>query len=144
MGYPMAGHLSKRNDLDLFVYNRTKKVTDSWLNQYKGSIFDLNNFPNFKFDGLIFRDDLSILRAGDEIFTDKAIKSIEAGCDMILVCNNRNEAIKVINAFDENNVSLSDKIFNMTKKLKVDWDELIKSKRREIIKEKLKQIEELR
>ena len=99
---------------------------------------------NIKFDGLIFSDDLSMLGAGDESFTDKAIKSIEAGCDMILVCNNRNEAIKVINAFDENNVSLSGKIFNMTKKLKVDWDKLIKSKRREIIKEKLKQIEELR
>ena len=99
---------------------------------------------NIKFDGLIFSDDLSMLGAGDESFTDKAIKSIEAGCDMILVCNNRNEAIKVINAFDENNVSLSGKIFNMTKKLKVDWDKLIKSKRRENIKEKLKQIEELR
>ena len=99
---------------------------------------------NIKFDGLIFSDDLSMLGAGDESFTDKAIKSIEAGCDMILVCNNRNEAIKVINAFDENNVSLSGKIFNMTKKLKIDWDKLIKSKRREIIKEKLKQIEELR
>ena len=99
---------------------------------------------NIKFDGLIFSDDLSMLGAGDESFIDKAIKSIEAGCDMILVCNNRNEAIKVINAFDENNVSLSGKIFNMTKKLKVDWDKLIKSKRREIIKEKLKQIEELR
>ena len=99
---------------------------------------------NIKFDGLIFSDDLSMLGAGDESFTDKAIKSIEAGCDMIIVCNNRNEAIKVINAFDENNVSLSGKIFNMTKKLKVDWDKLIKSKRRENIKEKLKQIEELR
>lgn len=99
---------------------------------------------NIKFDGLIFSDDLSMLGAGDESFTDKAIKSIEAGCDMILVCNNRNEAIKVINAFDENNVSLSGKIFNMTKKLKVDWDKLIKSKRRENIREKLKQIEELR
>jgi beta-N-acetylhexosaminidase len=99
---------------------------------------------NIKFDGLIFSDDLSMLGAGDESFTDKAIKSIEAGCDMIIVCNNRSEAIKVINAFDENNVSLSGKIFNMTKKLKVDWDKLIKSKRRENIKEKLKQIEGLR
>ena len=97
---------------------------------------------NIKFDGLIFSDDLSMFGAGDESFTDKATKSIEAGCDMILVCNNRNEAIKVINAFDENNVSLSGKIFNMTKKLEVDWDKLIKSKRREIIKEKLKQIED--
>jgi len=99
---------------------------------------------SIKFEGLIFSDDLSMLGAGDESFIDKAIKSLKAGCDMILVCNNRNEAMNVINAFDENNVSLSGKIFKMTKKLKLDWDKLIKSKRREIIKEKLKQIEELR
>ena len=99
---------------------------------------------NIKFDGLIFSDDLSMLGAGDESFTDKAINSLEAGCDMILICNNRNEVINVINAFDQNNVSLSSKMSKMTKKLKVDWDNLIKSTRREAIKEKLKQIEEIR
>ena len=85
-----------------------------------------------------------MLGAGDESFTDKAIKSLEAGCDMILICNNRNEVINVINAFDQNNVSLSSKMSKMIKKLKFDWDNLIKSTRRETIKEKLKQIEEIR
>ena len=99
---------------------------------------------NLKFEGLIFSDDLSMLGAGDESFTDKAINSLEAGCDMILICNNRNEVINVINAFDQNNVSLSSKMSKMTKKLKIDWDNLIKSTRRETIKEKLKQIEETR
>ena len=98
---------------------------------------------NLKFEGLIFSDDLSMFGAGDESFTDKAIKSLEAGCDMILVCNNRNEVINVINAFDQNNVSLSGKISKMTKRLKIDWDNLTTSKRREAIKEKLKQIEEI-
>ena len=37
-----------------------------------------------------------------------------------------------------------DAIREMTKKLKVDWDNLIKSTRREAIKEKLKHIEEIR
>jgi len=27
MGYPMAGHLSKTKDIDLFVFNRTIKTT---------------------------------------------------------------------------------------------------------------------
>jgi beta-N-acetylhexosaminidase len=99
---------------------------------------------NLKFEGLIFSDDLSMFGAGDESFSDKAINSLEAGCDMILVCNNRNEVINVINAFDQNNVSLSSKMSKMTKKLKVDWDNLIKSTRRGAIKEKLKQIEEIR
>ena len=99
---------------------------------------------NLKFEGLIFSDDLSMFGAGDESFSDKAINSLEAGCDMILVCNNRNEVINVINALDQNNVSLSSKMSKMTKKLKVDWDNLIKSTRREAIKEKLKHIEEIR
>ena len=99
---------------------------------------------NLKFEGLIFSDDLSMFGAGDESFSDKAINSLEAGCDMILVCNNRNEVINVINALDQNNVSLSSKMSKMTKKLKVDWDNLIKSTRREAIKEKLKHIEETR
>ena len=99
---------------------------------------------NLKFEGLIFSDDLNMFGAGDESFSDKAINSLEAGCDMILVCNNRNEVINVINALDQNNVSLSSKMSKMTKKLKVDWDNLIKSTRREAIKEKLKHIEEIR
>ena len=36
MGYPMAGHLSKNQDFDIYVYNRTEDVSDKWLSEYKG------------------------------------------------------------------------------------------------------------
>ena len=90
-----------------------------------------------QYDGLIFSDDLSMFGAGDESYSSKAMKSINAGCDMILACNNRKEIINIINAFDENGVSLSNKIYKMKKDLDIEWSELRVSKRRSIIKDKL-------
>jgi len=63
MGYPMAGHLSKTKDIDLFVFNRTIKTTKNWLKQYKGNYYNPNELLNIKFDGLItcLKDDAAIL-----------------------------------------------------------------------------------
>ena len=39
MGFPMAGHLSsKNNNLNLNVYNRRSKKTESWDAKYKGKL----------------------------------------------------------------------------------------------------------
>ena len=97
---------------------------------------------NIKYEGLIFSDDLSMFGAGDLSFANKALKSIEAGCDMILVCNNRSEAINVIEAFENNDIDLSTKIYKMRKTSNTNWNDLSKSNRRSIIKEKLKTIGE--
>ena len=53
MGYPMAGHLSKNQDFDIYVYNRTEAVSDKWLSEYKGLKFNLTNSNNIQFNGLI-------------------------------------------------------------------------------------------
>ena len=62
MGYPMAGHLSKNKELELFVYNRTKSITTKWLNHHKGFAFQFDELLKIKFDGLIvcLKDDASI------------------------------------------------------------------------------------
>ena len=53
MGYPMAGHLSKNQDFDIYVYNRTEAVSDKWLSEYKGLKFNLTDSNNIQFNGLI-------------------------------------------------------------------------------------------
>jgi 3-hydroxyisobutyrate dehydrogenase len=63
MGYPMAGHLSKNQDFDIYVYNRTEAVSDKWLSEYKGLKFNLTDSNNIQFNGLItcLKNDEAIL-----------------------------------------------------------------------------------
>ena len=62
MGFPMAGHLSKDRNLDIYVFNRTSAVSAKWAKKYNGTqLLALNNC-SVKFDGLItcLKDDASI------------------------------------------------------------------------------------
>ena len=62
MGFPMAGHLSKDRNLDIYVFNRTSSVSAKWIKKYNGTqLIDLNNC-SVKFDGVItcLKDDASI------------------------------------------------------------------------------------
>ena len=62
MGFPMAGHLSKNRNLDIYVFNRTSAVSSKWVKKYNGTqLIDLDNC-SVKFDGLItcLKDDASI------------------------------------------------------------------------------------
>jgi len=90
------------------------------------------------FEGVIFSDDLSMAGAGEESCRVKAAKSIEAGCDMVLICNNRKDAISTINYFDELGIKPSKKISNLKKTTNIDWDELTNFERTINIKHTLK------
>jgi 3-hydroxyisobutyrate dehydrogenase len=62
MGFHMSAHLSKSKNIELFVYNRSKKKEKDWLKVYKAKKFDFKNSINLKFDIIItcLKDDHSI------------------------------------------------------------------------------------
>ena len=67
-----------------------------------------------QFGGVVFSDDLSMAAAhtGGEV-VDRAALAIEAGCDMILVCNDREAAIKVADWIEQENIPVNERISTM-------------------------------
>ncbi len=60
------------------------------------------------FNGAIFSDDLNMAAAGMAgSFPDRASLALEAGCDMVLVCNNRAGAIDVLDNFQWKSEAIS-------------------------------------
>lgn len=83
------------------------------------------------FKGVIFSDDLSM--KGADIagsYSEKARKCLEAGCDMLIVCNNRQGAKEVADFLTKNNISKISKIQTMLKTKDIDWNNLQDDPRR--------------
>ncbi len=83
------------------------------------------------FKGVIFSDDLS-MKGADIVgsYSEKARKSLEAGCDMLIVCNNRQGAKEVADFLTKNNISKISKIQTMLKTKDIDWNNLQDDPRR--------------
>jgi beta-N-acetylhexosaminidase len=92
------------------------------------------------FHGIVFSDDLSMKGAGDYSMGEKALKSIEAGCDMVLVCNNYYGTMEVVDAFEKNNVQTSSKITALQNSANIDWSDLVKKDRVKNIKNLIKEM----
>ena len=93
------------------------------------------------FDGVIFSDDLS-MKGADVAggYIDKAQLALDAGCDMILVCNCPEGAIEVLDMMERQSVAGSDRIASMRGSKSVDWDSLCADPRRQQIIQLLEEI----
>ena len=96
----------------------------------------LRNKINYK--GLIISDDLSMHGSGNQSLTNKVKMSFDAGCDMVIICNNRSGTKEVIEYLDESGVEQSSKISEIKSSKKINWNNLLINKRALAIKEKLK------
>lgn len=78
------------------------------------------------FTGAIFSDDLNMAAAGMAgNFTDRAKLAMEAGCDMVLVCNNRQGAIEILDNFQwQSDADSMQRLINMRGKSEIDGAKL--------------------
>ncbi len=93
------------------------------------------------FNGVIFSDDLA-MKGADVAggFQRKAELALKAGCDMILVCNDRKGALEVLDYMTANSIPQTEKIAAMQKTTSVSWSVLETDSRRVDTLTRLKKI----
>ena len=92
------------------------------------------------YQGIVFSDDLSMAGAGKGNSITKYLKSINAGCDMAIICNDRKGVIEILDFLNENSFELNNRLSIMRKLNDVSWNELKASRRAMKTKEILKEI----
>ncbi len=112
------------------VDNKIPSFSDTWISNI------LRNKLNYK--GLIFSDDLSMLGSGNDSLTYKVKMSLDAGCDMVIVCNDRPGVKEVIEYLDKTGFEQTSRIFEIKCSKKINWNDLSNNNRAIAIKEKLK------
>lgn len=93
------------------------------------------------FDGVIFSDDLS-MKGADVAggYADKAKAALDAGCDMILVCNNTGGAREVIDFLATRGIPASGRLPRMAAKRRWNWRDLENNPRRLATRQRLEQL----
>ncbi len=93
------------------------------------------------FKGVVFSDDLTMKGAGEYSYAERVNLSLSAGCDMVLICNNRDGVTEAITHMEQNNIGGSNIVPSMLSHSKILWEDLKNSDRRSKIREDLANIE---
>ena len=93
------------------------------------------------FQGIIFSDDLSMKGAdlGGSI-SKKIEQAFDAGCNVILICNDRSAAIEALHFMEENTYVSSGNLNALKPTQSILWDDLEKDPRRDSVNNKLNNI----
>jgi beta-N-acetylhexosaminidase len=89
------------------------------------------------FKGVVFSDDLTMTGAGENSYAERVDLSLSAGCDMVLICNNRDGVFEAIEYMEEKKISGSHNITSMLSQSNISWKDLYSSDRRSKIREDL-------
>jgi len=79
------------------------------------------------FTGMIFSDDLNMVGASSisEDYCERVFRALQAGCDMVLICNNRKAAIEIVNGRNyHTNLFSKMRYTQMQGQNKIKFDEL--------------------
>lgn len=90
------------------------------------------------FEGVIFSDDLS-MKGADHAggYADKTALALDAGCDMVLVCNDRRGALEVLDHLEQRAEEPSPRLATMKARAGHHWSQLVADSRYQDIRQRL-------
>jgi len=128
LGGIMTAHISfPKIDIDIATFSKF------WLSEM------LRNTMNFK--GMIFSDDLSMKGTDfSQTVSEKLKKAIGAGCNIILICNDRNAVLKALNFMQEHSIKSTGNLGALKAAQFISWEDLELDPRRAEIQKKINNI----